>query len=640
MNRVIMVEGNYIMKKSKLLEDYLIIALYAFIASLGLNINLSLATSLADFRIEGYPISRYQEVTGHLSGSMENIATFFAGFSGNSVLWLCIYFALCTLFYRAAAVKDFRVRKYSAIMAVLFSLLYVVGFSISRYDSLIVITGSATALLKCFVAFTGISLVFQALLSIFFEKIMNCDFDDIQIKKRWIFDAGEKAFLWRCIIIFMCWLPYLIVYLPGFLPRDTVVQLAQAMGDIPLSDHHPVFMTALSGVFIRVGMLFGSANIGMLLHSLFQMIVIAAAFSYVLRCMAKQTIHIYVRAITLLFFMLYPVHAFYSITMWKDTLFSVVFMLLTLQTIHMVSRPDEFFKYKKNILALSLVCVALFLTRNNGLYILLILLPVLLIFFWRYRKNLLTVIGIFTISFVLMQIINVSLNVQRGSVGEALSIPLQQIARIVKYHGDEIPTGDKALIGLILPYEQLPELYDPTISDPVKAIFNEAAFRVDKATYISLWARLFTMYQASYIEAFLCQTHGYWYPDIDYFIVVREMRQNDYGIHYWRVVPAFVDNVFSGVFVCRVFPAVSMLVSIGFAVWVTMIMASALMLKRRYKMLLAFIPVFLLWLTCIASPVSGMFRYIYGLFLILPLLISVSLQDDKWCEEAPAPIDE
>jgi hypothetical protein len=621
------------LNKFKSPGNRLIIALYAFIATLGLNVDLSPVTSLENFRIEGYPITRYQEVTGHLSGSMELIATFFAGFSGNSVLWLCIFFALCILFYRAAIIGNPRVRRYSLVTAATFSLLYIIGFSISKYNGFIAVTASVTAFLKCLVAFIGITLVFFALLAIFFEKATNCGFNDAKIKRTQIFFATRKAFVWRCAIIFICWLPYLIVYLPGFLQRDTASQIAQAMGDSILSNAHPIFTTLLFGIFIRFGMLLGSANIGILLYSLFQMIIVAAAFSYVLQYMAKQNIHIYVQTWTLLFFMLYPVNAFYSITMWKDTLFSVVFMLLTLKTIQMVSQPEGFFRSKKNVLAFSLLSVTLFLTRHNGLYILLVLLPVLLLVFRRYWKGFLTIIGIVAISFVSMQIIIIALNIRKGSVREALSIPIQQIARTVSEHGDELPDNDKALIASIMPYEQLPEIYSPTISDPVKFRFNEAVFRAETGKYISLWVRLCIKYPVTYLEAFLCQTHGYWYPDIDYWIVTREFWQNNYDMHHWRIVPAFVDNAFSGIFVFRVFPAISMLISIGFAVWITIIMALILMLKRKYRMLLAFLPVFLLWLTCIASPVSGMFRYIYGLFLVLPLLISFALQSSNWCDE-------
>jgi hypothetical protein len=362
------------------------------------------------------------------------------------------------------------------------------------------------------------------------------------------------------------------------------------------------------------------------------MALCAAAFSYVLHSMAKNGVHIYVRALTLLFFALYPVNGFYAITMWKDTAFGVIIMLLVLETIRMAAQPAAFLGQKKNVVVYALLCVALYLTRNNGLHIILLLLPVLLLVFRKYWKSVLALIGAFAVCVMAMQITSALLDVQRGSVRFALSIPLQQIARTVKEHGGELAASDRNVISSVLNIAELPERYDPFVLDPIISndMFYEAAFRVNSGSFFAFWARLLTKYPLTYIEAFLAQTHGYWYPDLDEWIVARVIAENDYGIHPERLVPTLLDNAFSGIFVFRVFPAVSMLVSIGFAAWLAIIMALALIIKKQYRLLTAFVPVLLLWLTCIASPVSGQYRYIYGLFLALPLLVSLALQNEKW----------
>lgn len=607
------------------------IILCAFLATLGLNIDLSLVTSFENFRIEGHSLSQRLENEGTLLGSSEMIASFFTGFSGNSIKWLCIFIALCFLFFHAADIKESRVQKYSKIAAIIFSLFYVLGFSINQYGSLILITGSLISFLKCLLAFIGITLAFYALLVILFARVINNNSPRQDIKTYRLLDTGKKAFWQRLALIFVCWLPYLIAYLPGIVMTDTVYQIAQVVGDHSLSNHHPIFMTAFIGLFIRIGLLLGNINIGVAFYSVIQMLMIAAAFSYVLSFMAERNSSVRLRMFTLLFFMLYPVHAFYSITMWKDSLFSVAFMLLTLKTIHMISEPALFFKLTKNVVIYGLLCVSLFLTRNNGLYIILILVPVLFIFFRKYWPRFLVIIGIFAFSLIVTQIISSALNVQKGSIGEALSIPLQQLARTVKYHGDSISVADEELIASILAYDQLPELYNPINADPVKfyTTFNETAFRAEMGAYLKLWGRLLTEYPLTYLEAFLCHTHGYWYPDFDEVgIRAGRIAPNDYNIHFINIVPAFIENALSGIFVSRLIPAVSMLLSIGFAVWITVILALLIMLKKNHKYLIAFIPALLLWLTCLASPVSGMFRYIYGLFLVLPLLFYIAFQND------------
>ena len=601
------------------------VIIFAFIAVLGLNVSLYHPVSLENFRIEGNELLQYQEAGHALHGAIGFIATFFAAFSGNSVLWLCIFIALCMLFYRSATVVNPRIIRYSAITSIIFSLMYVVGFSINNYHSLIAITYSFTSMLRGLIAFSGIALVFYALLKLLFDKVLNTDFKtDKKIK---ILEADSKSFWQRTGIIFLCWLPYLIVYLPGFVSRDAIGQITQALGDAALSNHHPIFITWLFGIFIKTGLLFNSANLGVILYSIFQMILVSMAFSYVLKIMAKYEMNIYIRIAGLIFFALYPVNALYAITMWKDTLFSVVLMLLTLKTFEIIESPDNFFADKTSVITFTLLCVALFLTRNNGLYILVLYLPVLVLILRKYWKKLLPVVCICVASLILFQISLTVLNIKSGSIGEALSLPLQQIARTVTDNGSQIADRDKTLIEAILPFDDLPDLYDPTISDPVKdsKIFNVTAFTADLWSYMALWVRLFFRFPLAYTEAFLAHTHGYWYPDIDEWIVIREMWVNTYGIHAMKLVPTFIDNALSGILVFRVFPAVSMLISIGFAVWMTTVSALILLLKRQHKYLFAFFPVLLLWLTCLASPVSGQFRYIYGIFLVFPLLAAISL---------------
>jgi len=609
------------------IKNRFLIAICAFIATLSLNVDLNHLKSIDDFRIEGYSITQRLEGGGTLVGGAEIIADFFSGFSGNSVKWLCIFFALCLLFYHAQMVRERRTEKISFCAATFFSFFYIIGFSINNFDSLAPITDSLTSFLKYIIAFMGITLTFYALLKILFDKITKIDLNNAEEKKIRLLDNSRKSLLMRTFVIFLCWLPYLIVYLPGFINIDTFFQIAQVVGDTPLSNHHPIFTTAITGFFYRLGLLFGSAGIGLLLHSIFQMFIMAAAFSDVIAWMEEYNAGNRIRTITLLYFMLYPVHGFYSIVMWKDTLFSVVLMLLTLKTIQMVSQPNEFFKQKKNIIIYSLLCVFLFLTRNNGLYILVIFLPLLPVLLRKYWKSILIIIGVFAFSFFSMQIIESALKVRQGSVGEALSLPLQQIARAVKDHGETISDEDREIISAILPFEKLPELYISTNSDTIKVsgVFDENEFRQNSRSYLALWARLFTKYPLSYIDAFLCHTHGYWYPDFDGGIRAGRIEENDYNFYSWNIVPSFVENALSGIFVIRTIPAISMLVSIGFAVWLTIIMALVLLLKKSYRLLISFIPMLLLWLTCIASPVSGQFRYIYGLFLVIPLFITIAL---------------
>ena len=68
-----------------------------------------------------------------------------------------------------------------------------------------------------------------------------------------IFDSKYST-IWIAIIIFLCWLPFIIMLYPGTLANDTWGQLNQVLnlhdGAWTIGAHHPVFDTAFMSVII------------------------------------------------------------------------------------------------------------------------------------------------------------------------------------------------------------------------------------------------------------------------------------------------------------------------------------------------------------------------------------------------------
>ena len=50
---------------------------------------------------------------------------------------------------------------------------------------------------------------------------------------------GIKTTFLLALIPFICWIPYLLIYWPGFIFGDTLSSLAQATGLASYSNHHP-----------------------------------------------------------------------------------------------------------------------------------------------------------------------------------------------------------------------------------------------------------------------------------------------------------------------------------------------------------------------------------------------------------------
>ena len=87
-------------------------------------------------------------------------------------------------------------------------------------------------------------------------------------------------------------------------------------------------------------------------------------------------------------------------------------------------------------------------------------------------------------------------------------------------------------------------------------------------------------------------------------------------------------NNFDKVIDKRDIPIVSMIFSIGFAFWLVLISMAFSIYKKNYSKLLMYVPILVLWLTCLASPVSGEYRYVYAMFVCLPLLWGINLREE------------
>ena len=82
-----------------------------------------------------------------------------------------------------------------------------------------------------------------------------------------------------------------------------------------------------------------------------------------------------------------------------------------------------------------------------------------------------------------------------------------------------------------------------------------------------------------------------------------------------------IDDIINSIYEKQI-PIVSLIANIGFAFWIVLTLLFYNIYKKKYNYLLMFIPIGALYLTCLASPVSGELRYIYAMFLSLPLFIT------------------
>ena len=150
-------------------------------------------------------------------------------------------------------------------------------------------------------------------------------------------------------------------------------------------------------------------------------------------------------------------------------------------------------------------------------------------------------------------------------------------------------------------------------------------FDQDPVKYLKSWAKIGIKHPVSYVEAFLLQCYGYWYPDVSYWIVHNDIEDNELGLEMReeRNNARFELSMLTRD-ISQQRPT-AILYSLGLMVWLMMIAAVLLWLKGQGKLAS---PVFILaglWLTTMASPVYCEYRYMYGFVVCVPLFLGLAL---------------
>ena len=431
------------------------------------------------------------------------------------------------------------------------------------------------------------------------------------------------------IIIFILYIPYLLQYSPGILSFDSANEIGQAMGIETLNDAHPLLHVLMVFIPMTIGKWLGDYNMGVAFFSIMQMAIMSTVFAFTLVYMKNKGAPKIFIFLALAFFALYPVNGLFSITMWKDVIFALSVLLLTICMYELITNTDTFIISKKKNILLVLSLLAVMLFRHNGFYVAILLIPFLFMIPRKYYKRLIVIIlaTLVIISGYKFVCYNIA-NIPKGNSVETISVLVQQVARTVKYEYDTLSYEDKQEINKFFDVERIGQLYDPYISDKVKGNFNNKYYDENKGEFFKLWFSLLLKYPTQFIEAFIYNNYGYWYPETWNFIVIKGFSSPDHptlkdlDIQSDGLIDSGIVSNLGEITEKRNIPISSFMFSVGFSFWILVVLLGYNIYTRNTKNILIFLPCILVWLTILASPVYCEYRYIYSLFVCIPLFIS------------------
>lgn len=540
---------------------------------------------------------------------------------------------------------------YKVILAILFSVFCLIGESYKKTNSWDLLFFNKFQIIKAGIVGIGYYTLFKAIINFIFDELINKIIYRESKNKLFNFIFEKHSFIMTIIIILICWMPYIIAYYPGIIMQDSREQIKQFYGikasgatnsvelideNMKITNHHPVVLTVVLGGLTKFGHMIGNDNFGIFLYTILQIVLLAISFAYIINFMRKLKTPNYIRIITLIVFSVLPVFPFYAVKITKDVIFTALIIIYVIELYKMIKKSEKKEKYTiKNIIGMIFLMLAICLSRNNGIYNILLSFPLLFIIDKLNRKKIvLILISVICIYKGYTNVILPAFKISDSSIREMLSIPFQQTARYVKENKEDVTEEEKNIINKILIYDTLADRYNPVHADAVKNKYNKLATKEDLSNYFKVWFGQFKKSPITYVQATINNYYGYFYPNCNATSYIasysvnndKELSENkilDYHYNNQKQKRTLINNLLK---LLENTPIISLFINIGFNTWVILCAVMILIYKRKYKYLIVYMPFISILLVCLASPVNAYFRYAMPYLFGLPLSVSILLK--------------
>ena len=440
------------------------------------------------------------------------------------------------------------------------------------------------------------------------------------------------------------WTPYLLAYWPGFIFGDSLYSVRQVLGMTPWDNHHPVAYTAfLKACFAAAHMLGFGNTAGAALSMVLQMAFMACCFSFMAQwTVSRGRLKKPWGLLIVLVFGLTPFIATYSVSMWKDSIFSSAAMVLTLLLFDFALTRGRIASESRSwvaAFAMFMLIVAVF--RSNGPLL------VIAVAIWMLVELVLAKLGrasqpskpsvtapaiavaVTIAALVFTGPITTSLGIIRVEESEGTGLFLNQMARVVTFDGN-VSEQDSEYIASLLPLDRYPETYRPCCFDELKYAMQANGADFSMKRMLPNWASVFFKNPGLCVEAWELQTYGFWAingPELTSFrniggCVPRNTAteepyagqlQSEFEINDSCILPGDAG------FWRTLFPQDTWSPPAALFFWIALYLACLCALVRKKSWVLSLLPTLLLFVSMfIATPIAYWPRYVAAAYFLVP----------------------
>lgn len=276
-----------------------------------------------------------------------------------------------------------------------------------------------------------------------------------------------------------------------------------------LHNHHPIAYTMLLHGFICAGRdAFHSANVGLFAAIVMQVIIVASSVALAAKILVERVgvrFSLVMGAVILA--AANPLFIAYLFTPTKDILYSAFFLFFLSFSYLSISDNQERAdarSFPRYLLWFGIVVasIGVILFRSEGSYLCVPSLMALLLLCRSKRVFFLSCLLVVVATHLGRQAAMEHYNVLPGKSREMFSVPFQQTALCLKSYPEDVTADEQAELAAVCPHTEIAELYDPQISDPVKARFVSLNATEEKTTYLRAWYTMGKRHPFTYIKAF------------------------------------------------------------------------------------------------------------------------------------------
>ena len=440
------------------------------------------------------------------------------------------------------------------------------------------------------------------------------------------------------MILMGMWIPTFLALFPGAFVYDAADEYLQVKTGL-YTMHHPLLHVLMLGKSVCTAEEIGiGANAGIAFYTFVQMLIFAFVLAFLICKLQKWGAERKKLLVLIPVFGLFPIFPMYAVCSAKDTLFTAAFLVIVIYLVDFIREGKKFFGMRA--VGLCLTAAVMMLLRNNGAYALLVSIPVIaLIGIATDRKNIKNYLKLAVLLLLAFSIykgadygLKLACNASDNEHQEILTVPIQQLGRVYRYAPETFSEEEKETLYSILPENYL-ITYTARCSDVLKSGFNNGAYEQNPSLYRKLWFDIIKRKPLICLNGWLVNSYGYWYPDMiinvyggnqlytfkygdsSYFGFETEPPGNRHSL--FPMYERFYRNISLELFQQRV-PVISMLFSPGFMFWILAWAVAGLIREKRWKTVVVFVPVLLLWATVLLGP-TVLVRYVLILWCVLPI---------------------